>query len=87
MLDLIDEAFNQVPLTIEVSIILSLLDAITPRRNDSLDACCGDGFDQLSVVVALIGDQRLAREAFNQDSGVRAVMTLAARQEQAERVA
>ena len=87
MLDLVDEAFNQVPLTIQVPIIISLLKAILLWRNHSLNAFGCQRFDQCIRVVAFVSDQRLWLKAFNQSSGLWAVVTLACGQDQAQRVA
>jgi len=45
MLNLVNEAFNQVPFTIQVSVILALFFAIASRRNHGLRLLLDDGFD------------------------------------------
>ena len=87
MLDLVDEAFNQVPFTIQVLIIFSLLKAILFWRNHSLDAFGCERFDQCVRVVALISNQCLRLKAFNQGSRLRAVVMLACGQDEAQRIA
>ena len=85
MLNLVDEAFNQVPFTIKVPVILALHAAILFRRDHSFDAFGCDRFDQGMRVIAFIRDQGLWLVIFNQRRCLRAVMTLAWRQEQAQR--
>ena len=87
MLDLVDEALNQVPLTIQVLIITSLLKAILLWRNHSLNAFGRERFDQCIRVVAFVSDQCLRLKAFNQGSSLRAVVTLTCGQDEAQRIA
>lgn len=87
MLDLVDEAFYQVPLSIQVLIIISLLNAILLWRNHTLDAFGRQRFDQCVCVVAFIGDQCKRLKAFDQASRLWAVVTLACGQHEAQRVA
>ena len=87
MLYLIDEALNQVALFVQVLVIVALLGPIRARRNDCLCAGCFNHFDQRRRVIALIGNQRLYRVAFDQRLGQRAVVTLTSRQDESQRVA
>jgi hypothetical protein len=84
MFDLIDEAFNQVPLTIQMLVVFSLLKAILFRWNHSLDAACRDRFEQSIRVIAFVGNQHKRFIAFNQVWRLRAVMSLTCRQDQAQ---
>ena len=87
MLDLVDEALNQVPLAIQVLIILSLLKAILLWWNHSLNVFDRESFDQCIRVVAFVSDQCLRLKAFDQCSSLRAVVTLACGQDKAQRIA
>ncbi len=79
MFDLIDEAFDQMPLSIQVLVILSLLFAILPWRNHRLHASLCDALDQSRVVVAFVSDQCLGLVVFDQLRRLWAVMTLTSR--------
>ena len=65
MLDLVDEAFDRVALSIQVAVILSLLITVEPRRDNRLDAWGDECFDEVGAVIALVGDQRTRLEAFD----------------------
>ena len=83
MLDLINEALNQVALFVQMLIVLALLSAIGARRNHRLHAVGFDLTDQGGVVVAFVSQQRVCRVAFNQPPGLRAIVTLTSRQDEA----
>jgi hypothetical protein len=87
LLDLVDEAFNQMSFTIQVPIIFALYKAILFRRNHYFDAFGGHGFNQSVRVVTFIRNQYLRLEVFNQHRCLWAVMALACREQQAQRIA
>lgn len=87
MLDLVNKAFDQVSFTIKMPVIFTLHEAIAFRWNHRKNAFGSDRFKQLVRIIAFIGNQDLRREVSNQRSGVRAVMTLAARQMKTQRIA
>lgn len=87
MLDLVDEALDQMALFVQVLVILTLLFSIGARRNHGLHPPGFDSFDQLGIIVAFVGQQHLCRVAFNQRLGLRAIVTLTRRQDEAQRIA
>ena len=46
-----------------------------------------DSFNQLRLIVAFISQPHLGRVAFNKSLGLRAIVTLASRQHEAQRIA
>jgi hypothetical protein len=70
-----------------VPIIFALHKAILLWRNHSLNVFGRERFDQCIRVVAFVGDQCLRLKAFDQGSGLRAVVTLACGQDEAQRIA
>ena len=79
MLDLVDEAFDQVSFTIQMPVILTLLSAIRAQWNHGFDATLFDGLNQLIRVIALVSNHGVRFEVFDQPPGVWAVMAFAAR--------
>ena len=86
MLDLVDEAFDEMPLPVQVLVIFALLRSVNSRRDDRLDASGDQSFDEVRRVVALVADEHLHRVAFDERAGLRTLMALAAGQDEAQRV-
>jgi hypothetical protein len=87
MLDLIDEAFDQMSFTIQVPIIFSLHKPILFRRYYCHNAFGSDQCEQLIRVITLVSEQSLRLEAFNQASRLRRVMTLTGSQKNPQGIA
>ncbi len=63
MLDLVEEALDEVALSVECEIARALLLAIGLRRNDAGDCAGFKRRNQRVGIVALIGDDRIGRQA------------------------
>lgn len=87
MLNLADEAFNQMPLPVQVLIILSLLKAILFWWNHGFNALGCERFDQRIRIVAFVSDQHLWVKAFDQRRCLWTVVALACGQDKAQRIA
>jgi hypothetical protein len=79
LLDLIDEAFNQVSLAVQMRVILTLLAPIDSRRDHRLRCLSFNQSDEVCRVVAGISDQDLERDACDECLGLRDVMALSLR--------
>ncbi len=80
MLDLTDEALDQVAFFVCVPINLTLFFAVATRWNDRFRALFFDAFDKVRRVVTRIGEQHLKVAVFDKRRRLRNVVTLAARQ-------
>lgn len=87
VLNLADEALDQVALLVCVPINLTLFFAVAARRNDRFRALFFDTFDEVCRVVAGVGNQHLELVGFDECRRLRDVVTLAARQAKSERQA
>jgi hypothetical protein len=87
MLDLVEEAFDEVALAIEGEVGFAWLLAVRLRRNDGRDLSLSECVDERVRVVALVGDQRVGLEVFEQRLGLRDVGGLSGRERQRDRIA
>ncbi len=86
MFDFVDETFDEMALLIKVLVVRGRIFAKGPRWDHRLGAeseVCSEPFD----VVCLVGDDVLGREAVDQRLGLRAVMCLAGRKDEPQRIA
>jgi hypothetical protein len=87
VLDLADEALDQVALLVYVPVDLTLFFAAAARPDDRLRASLFDTLDEVRRVVTGIGYQRPELVSLDERLGLRDVVTLAARQSEPERQA
>lgn len=87
VLDLADKALNQVALLVRVPVDLTPFFAAAARLDDRLRATLFDTLDEVRRVVTGISYQRLELVSLYQRLGLRDVVSLAARQSEAEREA
>jgi hypothetical protein len=80
MLDLADEALDQVALFVCVAINLTLFFAVAARWNDRFRALFFDIFDEVRRIVTCIGNQHLEVVVFSKCRRLRDGAALAARQ-------
>lgn len=83
MLDLVDEAFHQVPLSIQMLVVLALHFAIRAWWNHRLRLLLDDDFNQLGRVVTLVGNDGGRRQVLDQRCALCHVVSFAARQDKA----
>ena len=86
MLDLVNEALDEMALLIKVLVVRDRLFAESSGWDHGLGAkgeVCPEPFD----VVCLVGNDVLGREAIDQRLGLRAVVRLAGREDKAQRIA
>ena len=86
MLDLIDETLHQVPLFVEVPVIVAGLLAVFAGRNDRFDCFVGKDLQKIIGIVRAIGDQELKFIICDQCFCLSNVMTLPGGQKKAQRV-
>ena len=87
LLEPIQEAFHQIAIFIDMSIIRSVCGAVAARRDHRLRAYGLNVRDQRICVISLVADDGLGVQALNQGLGLRHVSHFAARQYPAQRVA
>lgn len=87
VLDLADEALNQVALLVCVPVDLTLFFAAAARPADRIRASLFDTFDEVRRVVTGVGYQRPELVSLDERLGLRNVVALAARQPEPERQA
>lgn len=87
MLDRTEEALNQIAVLVDVLVIGDRLRPGAERGNDGLGSLEGDHGPDAVVVVALVGEQLFEVEAPDQGFELLAVVDLAARQNEAQRIA
>ncbi len=80
MLDLADEALDQVALFVKVGIVFPLFTAVSPGRDDNLSLQFSDEFDEGGRVVSRVGDQAREFEFLGQHFGLSYVAGLPSRQ-------
>ena len=87
LLEPIKEAFHQIAILIDMSIIRSVFGAVAARRDQRLRACGLDIRDQRTCVLSLVADDGLGVQALNQGLSLPHVSHFAARQYPAQRIA
>lgn len=86
MLDLGNEALDQMTLFVEVGVVFPLFAAVAARRDDNLGLEFFDEFDETGRVVAFVGDQARESELLGQRLGLGYVVGLPGRQGELQRV-
>jgi hypothetical protein len=76
MLDLVDKAFDQVPLTIQPAVVIALLFGALVRRNDGNRPVLDDPIDQRLPSIAAIRNHILPLQTFQQRLRLGAFMRL-----------
>lgn len=76
MLDLVEEALDEVALAVEGEVAVAGLLAIGFRRDDRLDFACFQRLNKPVAIVALVSDHRYRLEPFDQRLGLRYVGVL-----------
>src|SRR6202034_1858219 len=87
LLELVEEALNDVALLVELGVIGTLECAVPLGRNDRLAAAFSDLGAQMIGVVALVGDCNVGGEAFNQRGREAVVIAWAGRADEPHRIA
>ena len=87
MLHLVDETFNQMSLTIHMLVILSRLFAVASRWYDNLRAALFEAFEKVLRIIPFISDEEFEVETFDKLIGLRLIVTLTSRQEEAQGIA
>ena len=87
MLDLVDETFNQMALTIQPMIVLTGLLGVLTRGDHDFCTALYDQCDKILSAIAAIGDHMLKLESIDQVRGLGNVMPLSSRQAQPQRIA
>lgn len=87
LLEPVEAPLDDVSLAIKFSVVMSLVMAARMRRDHWLCTGRPDCSDQSAAVVATIGNDMGGVEAFDQSLGLRHVVGLARRDDQAERAA
>ena len=87
VLELADEAFHQMPLTIPVAVILPWLFRALMRRDHRFCSTPNYHLNQRLARIPSIGDDALEGQSLHQRWGVWAVMALASTQMDAQRIA
>lgn len=86
MLDFVDEAFDEMALLVKLHVVRDRLGSRDFGRDDGLGAE-GEVRPQPVDVVRLVGDDMLGDVAVDQCFGLRAVVDLAGREDEAQRIA
>lgn len=86
MLDFIDETLHQVPLFVEMAVIVAGLLAVFARRNDRFDFFIHKHLQKISCIVRAIGDQALKFIICDQCVCLSNVMALPSGQKKTQRV-
>ena len=87
MLDLVDEAFDQMPFSIQPPVIVAPLFGALVGRDDRHRSLFDNPIDQRLSGIAAIGDDVLSVQSLQQRLGLSAFVRLSRRQAQAQRIA
>ena len=87
MLDLVEEAFDEVAFAIEREVAIPQLLSVRLRWNDRRDFPAFEALDERVAIVAFVGKQRFGLEAFEQRFGLGDVGGLPRRERQRDRIA
>jgi hypothetical protein len=87
MLDFVDKAFDQVPLSIEVWVVIAALGPVFPWWNDRNGTQRLDAGDEIIGVIALVGDDKAAWVVGEQSGRLRDIVCLAPGELEVQRVA
>ncbi len=87
MFQFADAAFNQMPLFVKLGVNDTLHLAIDLRRDDRFGVSFSHEQDKLVCIVTFVGNHIIGKQVFNQRFGLCNVITLAAGQDETDRVA
>ena len=87
MLDFVDEAFDQMPFSIQPAVVVTGLFGTLMRRNDRNRPLFDNPIDQGLSGVAPIGNDVLSAQSRQQGLGLGTFMRLSCRQSQTQRMA
>lgn len=87
MLDLVEEALNEVAFAVQGEVAGARLFPVGLRRDDRGDLALFEAVDELIGVVALVAKHRVGVEAFEQQLGLRDIGGLPRRERQRDGVA
>ena len=76
MLDLVDEAFNQMSLAVQRLVIVALLFAIASRRHDDLRSSLLEAVEKVCRIIAFVSQQHFKVEVFHKRLGLCLVVGL-----------
>jgi hypothetical protein len=76
MLDLVDEAFNQMSLAVQMLVIVALLFAITSRRHNDLHASLLEVVEKFLRIIAFVSQEHFKVEIFDKRVGLGLVVAL-----------
>lgn len=86
MLNLVDEALDQMALSVQVTVMLALLIATRRRGNDRLSATLNHHIKELSRIAGLVGNNIVSAETVDEQGGLCNVMALTCRQAETQRI-
>ena len=87
MLDLIDEALDQMALFVQVTVMLALLVATWRRGNDRFGATLNNQIKEISRIVGLVSNDIVGAETLDEGRRLRDVVALTSRQTETKRIA
>lgn len=87
MLDLVDEALDQVALFVQMTVMLALLVATWRRGNDRFGAALNNQIKEISRIVGLVGDDVVGAEALDECRRLRNIVALTSCEAQTKRIA
>lgn len=87
VLDLIEEALNEVALAVECEVAVADLFSVGLRRNDRRDVARFEPLDERVGVVALVSNHGVGREVFEQRLGLRYIVNLPRRERERDWIA
>jgi len=85
--ELVEEAFDQVALLVDMPIVIVVAGAGSVERDDGLCPLGVDGLAEVVGVVGLVGQDVACRQALDERLGLGDVVALAAGEEEAHRIA
>ena len=87
LLDLVDEAFDQVALSIQMSVKVASLCSVLAGRNDRNSAHLLDLFNELVGVIASVSDYEVGFSAFDESRTLGHVMGLSSSEQEVQGIA
>ena len=75
VLDLVDETLNQMPFSIEMGIVVSVIDPVLATGNDGDSAHRLDELDEMIGVISFVSDDEVALMTRKESSRLRDVMS------------
>lgn len=87
MLDLVNETLNQMALSIEMGIIVSVIDPVLAPWDDGNSAHRVDEFDEMIGVISFVGDDEVALVTGKEFGRLRDVISFSTGEHDGQRVA